>query len=370
VASVSAGKGGTPSQGLGSQVVITGLLLVFLIYSLLPLFYLIVSATKDGSVLFSSFGLWFSSFDLFANLSGVFTYDGGVFINWLWNTAYYSVISAVGASFVATIAGYSFAKFRFRGSTLLFAVILGSIMVPPTALVIPTYLLLSKVELVNTPLAVILPSLISPFGVYLMRVYAEQSVPDDLLTRPASMARASSDLLECRPARSRARIRYRPVALLRATWNNYFPSPRRPQRPNLYPLTVGLRPGTIGERRGRSAEPVPAGHNGSLVSYRPHNRGLPVPAKVLAGRPHLRQPEGLGQGSVLIPVSPSDPRRYTYVSTKEEVDFDHPESPSRHLRRRLQPRAVVRRGLARRRPPHARGKRQPRFARHLLLGEA
>jgi len=181
VASVSAGKGGTPSQGLGSQVVITGLLLVFLIYSLLPLFYLIVSATKDGSVLFSSFGLWFSSFDLFANLSGVFTYDGGVFINWLWNTAYYSVISAVGASFVATIAGYSFAKFRFRGSTLLFAVILGSIMVPPTALVIPTYLLLSKVELVNTPLAVILPSLISPFGVYLMRVYAEQSVPDDLL---------------------------------------------------------------------------------------------------------------------------------------------------------------------------------------------
>jgi len=98
MASASAGKGGTRGQGLGNRAVVTGLLLVFLIYSLLPLFYLIVSATKDGSALFSTFGLWFSSFNLFANLKGVFTYDGGVFVNWLWNTAYYSVISAVGAS--------------------------------------------------------------------------------------------------------------------------------------------------------------------------------------------------------------------------------------------------------------------------------
>ena len=241
MASVSAGKGGTPSQGLGSQVVITGLLLVFLIYSLLPLFYLIVSATKDGSVLFSSFGLWFSSFDLFANLSGVFTYDGGVFINWLWNTAYYSVISAFGASFVATIAGYSFAKFRFRGSTLLFAVILGSIMVPPTALVIPTYLLLSKVELVNTPLAVILPSLISPFGVYLMRVYAEQSVPDDLLDA-ARVDGAGEFRIFWSVALRVLAPGFVTVLLLSfvATWNNYFLPLVVLNDPSLYPLTVGL----------------------------------------------------------------------------------------------------------------------------------
>ncbi|HYZ05722.1 MAG TPA: carbohydrate ABC transporter permease [Rubrobacter sp.] len=241
MAAASGGKGGSPGQGLRSRVVITGLLLVFLTYSLLPLFYLIVSATKDGSALFSSFGLWFYSFDLFANLGAVFTYDGGVFINWLWNTAYYSVTSAVGASFVATIAGYSFAKFRFRGRTLLFAVILGSIMVPPTALVIPTYLLLSKVELVNTPLAVILPSLISPFGVYLMRVYAEQSVPDALLDA-ARVDGAGEFRIFWSVALRVLAPGFVTVLLLSfvTTWNNYFLPLVVLNDPSLYPLTVGL----------------------------------------------------------------------------------------------------------------------------------
>src|SRR5947208_7831454 len=79
------------------------------------------------------------------------------------------------------IAGYVVAEFEFPGRVLLFAIMLGSIMVPGTALAIPLYLLLSKVGLINTPLAVILPSLVSPFGVYLMRIYAEQALPDELL---------------------------------------------------------------------------------------------------------------------------------------------------------------------------------------------
>jgi len=256
---------------MGNRIVTTGLLLVFLIYSLLPLFYLIVSATKDGSALFSSFGLWFSSFDLFANLSGVFTYDGGVFINWLWNTAYYSVISAVGASFVATIAGYSFAKFRFRGRTLLFAVILGSIMVPPTALVIPTYLLLSKVELVNTPLAVILPSLISPFGVYLMRVYAEQSVPDDLLD--AARVDGAGELRIFWSVALRVLAPgFVTVLLLSfvATWNNYFLPLVVLNDPNLYPLTVGLAAwNDLASGGGGAQNLYPLVITGSLVSIIP-----------------------------------------------------------------------------------------------------
>jgi multiple sugar transport system permease protein len=271
MASVSTGKGGSPGQGLGNRIVITGLLLVFLTYSLLPLFYLIVSATKDGSALFASFGLWFSSFDLFANLSGVFTYDGGVFVNWLWNTAYYSVISAVGASFVATIAGYSFAKFRFRGRTLLFAVILGSIMVPPTALVIPTYLLLSKVELVNTPLAVILPSLITPFGVYLMRVYAEQSVPDDLLD--AARVDGAGELRIFWSVALRVLMPGFVTVLLLSfvtTWNNYFLPLVVLNDPNLYPLTVGLASwNDLASGGGGAQNLYPLVITGSLVSVVP-----------------------------------------------------------------------------------------------------
>src|SRR5678815_1213965 len=78
----------------------------------------------------------------------------------------------------AAAAGYGFAKFRFRGDRAGFNLVLGAIMVPTTALAIPTYLLFAKVGLVNTPWAVILPSLVSPFGLYLMRIYAEDAVPD------------------------------------------------------------------------------------------------------------------------------------------------------------------------------------------------
>jgi multiple sugar transport system permease protein len=225
-----------------TKALTTALLILFLIYSLLPIFYLVVSATKDNATLFSSFGLWFaSSFHVFSNLHDVFTYDNGVYVNWLWNTAYYSISSALGAAFISTIAGYAFAKFRFPGSTLWFAVILGSIMVPQTALVIPTYLLLSKIALVDTPLAVILPSLVSPFGVYLMRVYAEQSVPDDLLD--AARVDGAGELRIFWSVAFRVLVPgFVTVLLLSfvATWNNYFLPLVVLSTPELYPLTIGL----------------------------------------------------------------------------------------------------------------------------------
>ena len=225
-----------------TKALTTALLILFLIYSLLPIYYLIVSATKDNATLFSSFGLWFaSSFHLMSNLHDVFTYDNGVYVNWLWNTAYYSTSSALGAAFISTVAGYAFAKFRFPGSTFWFAVILGSIMVPQTALVIPIYFLLSKIALIDTPLAVILPSLVSPFGVYLMRVYAEQSVPDDLLD--AARVDGAGELRIFWSVALRVLMPgFVTVLLLQfvATWNNYFLPLVVLSTPELYPVSIGL----------------------------------------------------------------------------------------------------------------------------------
>ncbi len=237
------GRKASPASRLRrTRALTTALLIVFLVYSLLPIFYLIVSATKSNATLFSSFGLWFaSSVHLFSNLQQVFTYDDGVYLNWLWNTAYYSVSSAVGAAFVSTIAGYAFAKFRFPGSTLWFAVILGSIMVPQTALVIPTYFLLSKIGLIDTPLAVILPSLVSPFGVYLMRVYAEQSVPDDLLD--AARVDGAGEVRIFWSVAFRILVPGFVTVLLLSfvtTWNNYFLPLVVLSTPEYYPLTIGL----------------------------------------------------------------------------------------------------------------------------------
>src|SRR5258708_6165566 len=88
------------------QSLATAFLLVFLVYFLLPFFWLLVSATKTTPELFTSFGLWFASvFTLLKTLGDLFPHDGGFFLPWLWNTAYYEPGTAVGASLIATIAG-------------------------------------------------------------------------------------------------------------------------------------------------------------------------------------------------------------------------------------------------------------------------
>ncbi|WP_446915547.1 hypothetical protein, partial [Klebsiella pneumoniae] len=89
-------------------------------------------------------------------------------------------ISGVGAAFLATAAGYAFAKYKFPGSSAMFSIILGSIMVPTTALALPTYLLFARAGLTDTYASIIIPSLVSPFGVYLMRVYAADAVDSAL----------------------------------------------------------------------------------------------------------------------------------------------------------------------------------------------
>jgi multiple sugar transport system permease protein len=230
-----------PSGDTRRRVLATLLLLVFLVYFVLPLFWLVVSSTKSNDDLFSTFGLWFAAFNLPRNLRDVFTYDGGVYLMWLRNTALYAVTSGVGTALVSTLAGYAFAKYRFRGRGFLFAAVLGSIMIPQTALVIPIYLMLSKVGIINTPLAVILPSLVSPFGVYLMRVYAEQAVPDELLD--AARVDGAGELRIFWSVAFRILAPgFVTVLLLSfvATWNNFFLPLVVLSDQKLFPLTVGL----------------------------------------------------------------------------------------------------------------------------------
>ncbi len=136
---------------------LTVLMLGVLAYFLLPVVWLVVASTKSNSGLFRSFGLWFDrDFALGDNLRSVFTRDDGVFVRWLVNTFAYAGLSAVGATVLATMAGYAFAKYTFPGGRLLFNIVLGAVMIPTTALAIPTYLLFSNAGLTNTPWAIIL----------------------------------------------------------------------------------------------------------------------------------------------------------------------------------------------------------------------
>ena len=149
--------------------------------------------------------------------------------------------SGVGAALLATAAGYAFAKFKFRGRNLTFGLVLGAVFVPQTALVVPIFLLLALSGLSDNPLGVILPSMISPIGVYLMRVYIEQGVDDELLD--AARIDGAGEFVIFRAIVLRlVAPGMVTVALLSfvGTWNNYF-LPLIVLRSQEYqPITVGL----------------------------------------------------------------------------------------------------------------------------------
>jgi multiple sugar transport system permease protein len=249
-------------------------MLALLIYFLLPLFWLFVASTKTTGDLFSSFGLWFADdFSLLSNIQKTFTEDGGVYGRWMLNTIFYSVVSAGGAAFLAALGGYGFAKYRFRGNGALFGLVLGSIMVPTTALAIPTYLLFSKMGLVNTPWAIILPSLVSPFGLYLMRVYAQDAIPDTLIEAGRIDGAGEFRIFFQVALRSLAPgIVTVLLFTLVATWNNYFLPLIMLNNPSLYPVTVGLaswQSQSAGGGSGSTGELLALVVTGSLLSVIP-----------------------------------------------------------------------------------------------------
>jgi multiple sugar transport system permease protein len=217
-------------------------LAVFLGYFLLPLLWLLLSSTKTNAGLFNTFGFWFAkNFNFFQNLKDLFAYDNGHFALWMRNTAVYAVVAALGSSLISTLAGYTFAKYQFAGRNLLFGIVLASVFVPATVFAVPLFLLMSKSGLSNSLWAVILPSLINPFGVYLMRIYAEGAVSQDLIDA-ARVDGAGEFRIFVTIAFRLLAPGYVTVLLFAfvGAWNNYFLPLLLLSKPDLYLLTVGL----------------------------------------------------------------------------------------------------------------------------------
>ena len=91
-----------------------------------------------------------------------------------------STITAATVLF-CTLAGYAFAKMRFRGRNVLFALTIGTMMIPPSLSVVPLYSIMADLGLAGRLPSVVLPSLVTAFGVFFMRQYLMQSLPDELI---------------------------------------------------------------------------------------------------------------------------------------------------------------------------------------------
>ncbi|TDD49062.1 carbohydrate ABC transporter permease [Nonomuraea terrae] len=215
---------------------VTVLMAVLAAYFLMPLYWLIVASTKSTGGLINSAPLWFADPQLATNLGDLMSFGGGIFWRWILNSVVYAGVGAIGATFISACAGYALTKCAFRGREALFNVVLAGVLLPMTALGLPLFLLMSELGLANTYWAVLLPSLVSPFGVYLSRVYAS-TVPDDVLDAARSDGAGEWRIF----------LRIMSPALVTiflfqfvAIWNNYFLPLVMLADNSLYPITLGL----------------------------------------------------------------------------------------------------------------------------------
>lgn len=225
------------SSGLANAV-----LLVAVAYALLPALWLALASTKTLTDLFGTNGFAPGrSFNLVDNVTHLFQAQDGIYLRWLGNTIAYAGGGALIAALVSMMAGYAFAKYDFKGKEKVFGLVLVGVMIPSTALALPTYLLAAKVGLTDTFLGVFLPGLVFPFGVYLARIFTNAAVPDAVID-----AARIDGAGEFRTFWSVAFPMVRPgfVTILlfqfTAIWNSFFLPLVMLSDIKLYPVNLGL----------------------------------------------------------------------------------------------------------------------------------
>ncbi len=224
-----------------SRVVAMSVMVVATLYFLTPLWWLVVASSKARDDFTTTNPLWFADFALFDNIAALISYRDGVFLRWLGNSALYAGVGALLATLIAAMAGYAIAKYSFRGRETLFNVILGGVLVPATALALPLFLLFSQAGATNTIWAVLLPSLVSPFGVYLSRIYAAASVPDEIIE--AARIDGAGEVRTFFTVATRLMAPALVTIFLFqfvAIWNNFFLPLIMLRDEDLFPVTLGL----------------------------------------------------------------------------------------------------------------------------------
>ncbi|MEU0471949.1 carbohydrate ABC transporter permease [Streptomyces olivaceus] len=223
------------------RIVVNAVVGLSVLYTLLPLVWLLLASTVDSEALFASDFFDLSNFALVDNVRALLAQDDGAYLTWYRNSLLYAVGGAAVGALISTAAGYVFDKFEFTGKRPLFALILISVMVPATVIALPLYLLASDLGLANTVWSVLIPLLFNPFGVYLARMFSASYVPDEVLE--AARVDGANEL------RSFFSVGLRMLApgyvtiflfQLTAIWNNFFLPLVMLNDTELYPLSLGL----------------------------------------------------------------------------------------------------------------------------------
>jgi len=149
--------------------------------SIFPIYWTFIVATRTNDVIGSIPPPMTPGGNLIRNVTKLFNNSEAAFWDGLVNSAIVATVITVSTVFFASLAGFAFAKLRFRGANVLLLLIIATMMVPTQLGVIPLYMLMVKFNWHNHLQAVIVPFLVTGFGVFMMRQYASQAVSDELI---------------------------------------------------------------------------------------------------------------------------------------------------------------------------------------------
>lgn len=154
------------------------LVLVACIATAFPVFWMVASSLKTPQESLASPPVWFPrspNLDSYREVNQAISVGQGFL-----NSAIIAVSCTIGVVITSLLAGYVFAKKRFRGRNLLFAVLVATMFLPPIVTLIPLYRIAGELDLQGSMLGIILPNLANAFGIFLLRQFAA-GVPDELL---------------------------------------------------------------------------------------------------------------------------------------------------------------------------------------------
>jgi len=156
-------------------------LIFFAVVSIIPMVWLLVTPSKNDADVTNRYALTFGHFSGYKKAwDNLKFFDQGVIFRWLLNSIWYTATIVVIATITATLAGFvlSASTIRFKKAILISTLI--TMLVPPMALVVPVFVLVDKLSLMDNPAAVIFVSSLYPFGVFLAYVYYTTTVPREL----------------------------------------------------------------------------------------------------------------------------------------------------------------------------------------------
>jgi cellobiose transport system permease protein len=166
---------GTASAGPFTYV----LLVLSAVVSMFPLYWTLVAGSHSNHDIASTPPPFLPNSSIFENFK--LALQQAPLLKAIVNSVIVASCVTIGTVLFCTLAGFAFAKLRFRGKGVLLGLVVGTMMVPTQLGIIPLFILIAQLHWVNQLQAVVLPTLVSAFGVFFMRQYLTQALPDELL---------------------------------------------------------------------------------------------------------------------------------------------------------------------------------------------